>query len=149
MKPDPSATALPQEADRRRCLHLVSLIMPKSHRDTMEVVFVFLKWVASFAHMDGKTGNKMDLRNLTTVICPSILYSRGQDAVRDKTFGAIRVITALLENQDEFFTIPAEFLPILRDQDNFANSLDLPSKSFMKKCDTYFKANGHTFWQTQ
>jgi len=102
-------------------------------------LFVFLKWVASFAHMDETTGSKMDLGNLATVICPSILYSRGRDAVRDESFGAIRVTTAFLENQDEFFTVPEEFLPILRDQEYFANSLDLPGKEFLKKVDTYMK----------
>jgi hypothetical protein len=123
---------------------MVSLILPKAHRDTMEVLFVFLKWVASFAHMDEETGSKMDLGNLATVICPSILYARGRDAVRDDSFSAIRVVTALLEHQDEFFQVPAEFLPILHDQEYFSNSLDLPSKDFLRKCDTYMrlKTNG-------
>ncbi|KAM6496940.1 hypothetical protein JOM56_007413 [Amanita muscaria] len=131
--------SLPTEEERNRYLHLVSLLMPKSHRDTMEVLFVFLKWVASFAHMDAETGSKMDLSNLATVICPNILYARGQNAVRDETFTALRVVTNYLENQDEFFAVPSEFLPILQDQEYFANSLDLPGKEFMKKCDTYFK----------
>ncbi|KAJ6493669.1 hypothetical protein C8R47DRAFT_975284 [Mycena vitilis] len=134
-----SSQSFSLEADRRRMLHLVSLLMPKSHRDTMEVLFVFLKWVASFAHMDETTGSKMDLGNLATVICPSILYSRSRDAVREESFGAIRVTTALLENQDEFFTVPEEFLPILQDQEYFANSMDLPGKEFLKKVDTYMK----------
>ena len=82
----------------------------------MEVLFVFLKWVASFAHMDEETGSKMDLQNLATVICPSILYSRGKDGVPENSFGPIRVVTVLLENQDEFFCVPEEFLPILQDQ---------------------------------
>lgn len=134
--------ALPLDSDRKKYLHLISLIMPKSHRDTMEVFFVFLKWVASFAHMDAETGSKMDLGNLATVVGPSILYARGANAMRDETFGALRVITSLLENQDEFFTVPEEFLPILHDQEYFANSLDLPGKDFMKKCDTYMKLKG-------
>ncbi|KAK2463687.1 hypothetical protein APHAL10511_004438 [Amanita phalloides] len=134
-----ASLSLPSEEERKRYLHLISLLMPKSHRDTMEVLFVFLKWVASFAHMDAETGSKMDLSNLATVICPNILYARGQNAVRDETFGSLRVVTFYLENQDEFFTIPTEFLPILHDQDYFANSLDLPGKEFMKRCDTYFK----------
>lgn len=81
----------------------------------------------------------MDLLNLATVICPSILYSRGRDAVRDESFGAIKVVTSLLENQDEFYTVPEEFLPILHDQEYFANSLELPSKEFLKKCDMYMR----------
>lgn len=108
----------------------------------MEVLFVFLKWVASFAHMDAETGSKMDLGNLATVICPSILYARGGNAMRDETFGSLRVATALLENQDDYFTVPEEFLPILQDQEYFANSLELPGKEFMKKCDTYMRLKG-------
>lgn len=109
----------------------------------MEVLFVFLKWVASFAHIDKETGSKMDLPNLATVICPSILYSQGRNAVRDDSFGAIRVVTSLLENQDEFYFVPEEFLPILKDQDQFANSMDLSSKDFMKKCDIYMQTRGN------
>lgn len=138
---------LPNEAERNRLLHMLSIIMPKPHRDTMEVLFVFLKWVASFAHMDEEIGSKMDSGNLATVICPSILYSRGRDPARDESFGAIRVVTSLLENQDEFFAVPEEFMSILHDQEYFANSMDLPAKEFMRKCDTYQKlksGNGRT-----
>ncbi|KAL0953576.1 hypothetical protein HGRIS_004792 [Hohenbuehelia grisea] len=131
--------SLPSEIDRLRYLHLVSLLLPKSHRDTMEIIFVFLKWVASFAHMDEETGSKMDLGNLATVICPSILYSRGRDPARDESFGAIRVVTALLENQDLFFTVPEEFMSIISDQEYFASSIDLPSRDFQKKCDSYMR----------
>jgi hypothetical protein len=137
--PDYFFADLPQEEDRRRMLHMVSLLLPRAHRDTMEVIFVFLKWVASFSHLDAETGSKMDLGNLATVICPSILYSRGRDAVRDESFGAIRVVTSLLENQDEFYTVPEDFLSILHDQEYFSNSMDLPAKEFMKKCDTYMR----------
>lgn len=138
-----ASQSLPADSERRRILHLVSLLLPKSHRDTMEVLFVFLKWVASFAHMDESTGSKMDHQNLATVICPSILYSRGRDAVRDESFGAIRVVTSLLENQDEFYTVPEEFIPALRDQDYFSNSMELPSKEFMKKCDMYMRTKAN------
>lgn len=105
----------------------------------MEVLFVFLKWVASFAHKDAETGSKMDLGNLATVICPSILSARGKDAVRDETFSGLRVVQSLLENQDKFFTVPEDFLPLLHDQGYFANSMELPSKEFLKKCDTYMR----------
>ncbi|KAI0050970.1 hypothetical protein FA95DRAFT_1454792, partial [Auriscalpium vulgare] len=127
------------DTERKRLLHMLAIILPKSHRDTMEVLFVFLKWVASFAHMDEQTGSKMDLQNLATVICPSILYSQGRDPVRDDSFGAIRVVTALLENQDEFYTVPEEFLPIVHDQEYFAHSMELPSREFVKKCETYMR----------
>ena len=137
-------SAMSTEEERQRVLHMVSLLLPKCHRDTMEVLFVFLKWVASFAHMDEVTGSKMDLPNLATVICPSILYSRGRDVVRDESFGSIRVVTQLLENQDLYYCVPEEFLGILRDKEQFASSMELPSKDFMKKCENYLKsrANG-------
>lgn len=123
---------------------MISIIMPKSHRDTMEVLFVFLKWVASFAHMDEVTGSKMDLGNLATVICPSILYPRAHGTVRDESFRAIGVVTNLLENQDEFFAVPEEFLSMLHDQEYFVSCLE-PGKDltdFMKKWDAYQKVKG-------
>ena len=136
--------ALPTEEERQRILHMVSLLLPKCHRDTMEVLFAFLKWVASFAHMDEVTGSKMDLQNLATVICPSILYSRGRDAVRDESFGSIRVVTELLESQDVYFCVPEEFLSVLGDKEHFASCMELPSKDFMRRCEGYLKsrANG-------
>ena len=36
-------------------MHMLMLVLPKAHRDTLEVLFVFLKWVASFAHLDERT----------------------------------------------------------------------------------------------
>jgi RhoGAP domain len=127
------------ELDRKRYLHYISIILPKPNRDTMEVLFVFLKWVASFAHVDEETGSKMDLQNLATVICPSILYGKGRDVAHSESVMAIPVVTELLVNQDEFWQVPDEFLPILQDQDYFASSMELPSKEFMKKCDTYMR----------
>lgn len=103
---------------------------------------MFLKWVASFAHMDSETGNLMDLPNLATVIAPSIMRSRGRDPMRDETFGALRIVTNFLENQDEFFLVPVDLLPVLQDHEHFANSMELPGKEFLKKCETYMKAKG-------
>ncbi|KXN86579.1 Rho-type GTPase-activating protein 1 [Leucoagaricus sp. SymC.cos] len=133
---------LPSDEDRKRYLHLISLIMPKPHRDTMEVLFVFLKWVASFAHMDSETGNLMDLPNLATVIAPSIMRARGRDPGPNETFGALRVVTKLLENQDEFFLVPEELVPMLQDQEYFTNFMELTGKDFLKKCETYVKVKG-------
>src|ERR1700729_1037134 len=49
--PDESFAGLAQQEDRRRMLHMVSLLLPRAHRDTMAVIFVFLKWAASFSHL--------------------------------------------------------------------------------------------------
>lgn len=71
----------------------------------MEVLFVFLKWVASFSHVDEETGSKMDLQNLATVISPNILYAKGKDPARDESFSAARAVHELLELQDDFWEV--------------------------------------------
>ncbi|KAH9027776.1 hypothetical protein EDB84DRAFT_1499706 [Lactarius hengduanensis] len=134
-----ASAGLQNDEDRKRLLHVLTLILPKSHRDTLEVLLVFLKWVASFAHSLDDTGSKMDLPNLATVIGPSILFSAGRDPAFESSFGVIRVVTELLENQDEFFTVPEDFLPLIHDQDYFAHSMELPGKDFMKKCEVYMR----------
>ena len=127
------------EEERKRCLHMLCIILPKSHRDTMEALFVFLKWVASFSHVDEETGSKMDLQNLATVICPSILYAKGRDAAREDSFTAIPVVTELLEDQDRFYTIPDDFMSVLKDQDQFANAIDMPCKDLLRKLEGYMR----------
>ena len=66
--------------------------------------------------------------------------------MRDESFGSIRVVTALLENQDEFYCVPEEFLPMLADEEYFANCMELPSREFLKRVDTYMrvKTGGRT-----
>ena len=123
------------------------LLLPKGNRDTVEVLFTFLKWVASFSHVDEETGNKMDMHNLATVISPNIFRSspaKGTDTVRVESFESIRVMDSLLEHQDEFYLVPEEFLPALRDQEYFGTSMELPSKEFLRKCEAYHRvrANG-------
>ncbi len=126
------------DQDPSRLLHLVSILLPKCNQDTLQVLFVFLKWVASFAHVD-ESGNKMDLQNLSTVLAPNLLYSKRRDAARDDAFSSIRVVTEFLERQDELYTVPEEFMDILRDQEYFAAALELPGKDFLKKIDSYMK----------
>ncbi|KAJ7592826.1 Rho GTPase activation protein [Mycena floridula] len=138
-----ASQSVPEPEDRKRLLHMLTILLPKSHRDTMEVLFVFLQWVTSFSHVDEETGSKLDIANLATVIAPSILYSRERDA-KDSVGLAVQVITALLEHQDEFFTVPAEFLPILHDQEYLAGSMELSAKDFLAKCSTYHEAQTST-----
>ncbi|KAG8956874.1 hypothetical protein FRC00_004796 [Tulasnella sp. 408] len=134
-----AVASLPLEDERKRMLHMLCIILPKPHRDTMEALFVFLKWVASSSRVDEETGSKMDLQNLATVFCPSILYAKGRQASREDSFTAIPVVTQLLEDQDQFYTVPDEFIPILQDQEYFANCLDMPCKDVLKNADTYLR----------
>lgn len=91
----------------------------------------------------------MDLHNLATVISPNIFRSspaKGTDTVRVESFESIRVMDSLLEYQDEFYQVPEDFLPLLRDQDYFGGAMELPSKEFLKKCEAYHRvrSNGRT-----
>ncbi|GAA5943464.1 uncharacterized protein JCM15063_006480 [Sporobolomyces koalae] len=122
---------------RKNILHLCCCLMPKPHRDTMEVLFVFLKWVASFSHVDEETGSKMDLQNLATVISPNILYAKGKDPARDESFSAARVVHELLELQDDFWEVPTECLSILNDQELFANPSQLTSKEILARTENH------------
>ena len=88
---------LQNKKDKVRCLHLVMLLLPKGNRDTIEVLFVFLKWVASFSHVDEETGNRMDLHNIATAISPNIFRNtptKGNDSVRVEHFEGIRVMNS-------------------------------------------------------
>ncbi|WAQ82252.1 hypothetical protein PtA15_2A569 [Puccinia triticina] len=130
------------DAARRKTLHLICCLLPKAHRDTMEVLFVFLKWVASFSHVDEETGSKMDLQNLATVITPNILYARSKDPTRDESFLAIRAVHELLEYQDELFQMPPEVHLIMQDQELLSSNMnEITSKDILKRVEALLKAN--------
>jgi hypothetical protein len=90
-------TGIPEEDKRRRVLHLTCCLLPKVHRDTMEVLFSFLNWVSSFSTIDAESGSKMDIHNLATVIAPNILYSNSKNPDMDSSFLAIEAIHVLIE----------------------------------------------------
>lgn len=98
------------EERQRRILHLSCCLMPKSHRDTMEVLFSFLKWAASFSQVDEESGSKMDIHNLATVMAPNILYAKekAQGGTKpnipqvDESFLAIEAVNTLIEYNDYF-----------------------------------------------
>lgn len=88
---------IPDEGTRRRVLHLTCCLLPKSHRDTMEVLFCFMSWVASFSVVDEESGSKMDVHNLATVIAPNILYSTSKAEEMEDSFLAIEAVHCLIE----------------------------------------------------
>lgn len=45
-------------------------MLPKAHRDTMQLLFLFLHWVASLHDT-----NRMDVKNLARVIAPTVFYA--------------------------------------------------------------------------
>lgn len=87
-----------EDADRRRrLLHLTCCLLPKAHRDTLEVLFNFLNWVSSFSHVDEESGSKMDIHNLATVITPNVLHRGKENVPVDDNFLAIEAVHSLIE----------------------------------------------------
>jgi hypothetical protein len=85
------------EETRRRVLHLTCCLLPKAHRDTMEVLFNFMQWVSSFSHIDEESGSKMDVHNLATVMAPNILHLGKRDVPLDDNLLAIEAVHSLIE----------------------------------------------------
>ncbi|KAG0244058.1 hypothetical protein BGW41_000486 [Actinomortierella wolfii] len=127
------------EGVRKLILHLTCCLLPKPNRDSMEAICLFLRWVASFSHVDEETGSKMDLHNLATVITPNVLYSKSKDPTKDESFLAIEAVMGLLDYQDEFCLVPEDLSSILDDQDLLESSMDLSSKDILKRCENYVK----------
>ncbi len=94
------AVEFSDEDKRRRVLHLTCCLLPKSHRDSLEVLFSFLNWVASFSHVDEESGSKMDAHNIATVISPNILSSNSKTPGMDDSFLAIEAVHSLIECND-------------------------------------------------
>lgn len=88
------------EDKRRRILHLTCCLLPKSHRDCLEILCSFFNWVASFHQIDEESGSKMDTHNLATVIAPNILFTNAKTPV-DDNFLAIEVVHTLIECNDQ------------------------------------------------
>lgn len=87
---------------RRRILHLTCCLLPKSHRDSLEILFSFLVWASSFSQVDEESGSKMDTHNLATVITPNILKDKSPVVGMDEnSFLAIEAVHSLIEYNDQ------------------------------------------------
>ena len=111
---------------RRRVLHLTCCLLPKAHRDTLEVLFTFLNWVSSFSHVDEESGSKMDIHNLATVISPNVLH-RGKEAVPvEESFLGIEAVHSLIECNEAMCEVCFYLSPAPRPE-RFANECLLRS----------------------
>ncbi|KAI8069153.1 hypothetical protein BC940DRAFT_332450 [Gongronella butleri] len=130
---------MPKESDRIRAMHLACCLLPKPNRDTMEVLFLFIKWVSSFAHLENDAGNKMDLNNMATMIAPNLLYPKSKDAAKDESIYVICAIYVLLQHQEEFATVPEDFVPLLETISYGEVDMDLNVRQLLKKCEMAMK----------
>ncbi|KAM3586079.1 Rho-type GTPase activating protein Rga1 [Umbelopsis sp. WA50703] len=124
---------------RKKVLHLTCCLLPKANRDLMEVLFVFMKWVASYSHFDDNGGSKMDITNLATVLAPNVIYAKGRDPSREESMLAIEVINMLLEHHDVFSAVPNEILPFLQDVGLGHEDMSLAAREVLKKCESLMK----------
>ncbi|KAF2860835.1 RhoGAP-domain-containing protein [Piedraia hortae CBS 480.64] len=127
---------------RRRILHLTCCLLPKAHRDTMEVLFNFFNWVASFSHVDEECGSKMDVHNLATVITPNVIHRGKENVPVDDSFLAIEAVHSLIEFNEAMCEVPEDLAMILNDSSLFANSADITTKEILKKYGDRAKAPG-------
>ncbi|KAF2874676.1 rho-type GTPase-activating protein-like protein [Massariosphaeria phaeospora] len=123
-----TAHDIEDEALRKKVLHLVCCLLPKAHRDTMEVLFCFLNWVSSFHTVDEESGNKMDTWNIATVMAPNILRESNEKEMKSVDQGAVKIVFDLIEHNDEFCEVPEEIVDLL----NSDNSQELSTKEIMR-----------------
>jgi hypothetical protein len=124
-----TANEMPDDAQRKKALHLICCLLPKAHRDTMEVLFCFLNWVSSFHTVDEESGNKMDTWNIATVMAPNLLRESNDKEMRNVDQGAVKVVFDLIENNDEFCEVPEEIVEMLEDD----SSPELTPKEIMRQ----------------
>ncbi|KAL8276595.1 hypothetical protein RQP46_011018 [Phenoliferia psychrophenolica] len=84
-----------------------------TNRDVFEVVFLFLDWVSTFAHIDVKIGNGMDLSNIAKVMAPTLLHPSHRDPHPTEVPAMIAATLQLLEDQHILHEIPLELAHIL------------------------------------
>ena len=101
------------EEKRKRVLHLTCCLLPKSHRDSVEILFSFLNWAASFSQVDEETGSKMDTHNLATVIAPNILYIDSKEPGIDQSFLAIEAVHMLIDYNDQMCEVCINFIGLI------------------------------------
>lgn len=135
---------------RKRILQLAYCMLPRSHRNLVEVLLYFFSWVASFAEIDEETGSKMDIHNLATVIAPNILLEKpgvGPTATPqsgDTYFLAIEVLNQMIECHEELGIIPDDLLEFF-EKCGFSKDENLSSKEVVSVLDKFSKEDSVFF----
>ncbi|KAK2769071.1 rho GTPase activator [Colletotrichum kahawae] len=124
------------DAKRKQCLHLICCLLPKAHRDSLEILFCFLKWAGSFHQVDEEAGSRMDIKNLATVIAPNILYSSNKAPALDSDpMFAIVAVQDMITYIEEMCLVPDELMDLVNDPFVFGsgNGADLSTKDILKR----------------
>lgn len=109
-----AAAKINDDEKRKQCLHLACCLLPKCHRDALEILFCFLKWASSFHQVDDEAGSKMDIKNLATVIAPNILFANDKAPALDSdhmfAITAVETLVNYLEEMCLVSVFPPTFL---------------------------------------
>ncbi|RMJ23167.1 GTPase-activating protein [Aspergillus sp. HF37] len=133
---------IPDPERQKRVLHLTCCLLPKAHRDTMEVLFAFLSWASSFSHVDEESGSKMDIHNLATVMTPNILYPSAKNSTVDESFLSIEAVNALIAYNDTLSEIPEDLQPFLNDTSFFKENSEVTTKEILKRYGDIARGSG-------
>ncbi|KAI0164799.1 RhoGAP-domain-containing protein [Xylariaceae sp. FL1272] len=127
-----------KDADKRRlCLHMTCCLLPQTHRDTLEVLFSFFKWVATFHQVDEDTGSRMDVHNLARVIAPNILRANVKtQSFSDEPMTVVACVEELMQSNEEMCMVPAEIMDILSDSTLFSNNGEITTKEILKRIES-------------
>ncbi|BGO98311.1 hypothetical protein JCM10021v2_001970 [Rhodotorula toruloides] len=98
---------------RRRAMHLVICLMPRTNRDVMEVIFLFLHWLSTFAHITVKDGNKMELTSIAKIMAPTLLRPLHRPPHPHEVPSMISSVLLLLEDQHLLHSVPVELAQVL------------------------------------
>ncbi|ORY60149.1 RhoGAP domain-containing protein [Pseudomassariella vexata] len=129
-----AATKIKDPDKRRHCLHLACCMLPQIHRDSLEVLFNFLKWVATFHQVDEDSGSRMDVHNLARVMAPNILYLNTKTpSFSDEPMMAVACVEDLIQYNEEMCMVPDEIMDILSDSSLFSNNGDITTKEILKR----------------
>ncbi|PHH60319.1 hypothetical protein CDD81_1845 [Ophiocordyceps australis] len=129
-----SAAKMTDPERRKQCLHLTCCLLPKSHRDCLEILFSFLKWAGSFHQVDEEIGSKMDIRNLATVIAPNVLTNPNKaPALDSEAIFIIDAVETLIANIEDMCQVPTEILTLLNDPYLFSNNGETTTKEILRR----------------
>ncbi|CAN3373208.1 rho-GTPase-activating protein Lrg1p [Diutina rugosa] len=141
---------------RKRVLQLCYCMLPRSHRNLVEVLLYFFSWVASFAEIDEETGSKMDIHNLATVIAPNVLFAKPaagsspEDGIHvrgEGFFYAIEVLNQMIEQHEELSMVPHDLMTFY-EKCGFDKTETLSTKEICARIDKTLKEHPKPFERT-
>lgn len=129
--------------EQKRHLRYLMLLLPKPNRDTVEAVFSFFRWFSDLRLFDSERSVYYDMGELS-VIFSSFFLVTPLKRPPPGTATIVDTMTLLLNNQDEFFRVPQNFVPMIEYFGYFMDDDNLPppsSKCLLARIESFLQAN--------